>query len=581
MSEIESPAEAASRRALQAMYACLEASRSFRLEAGAGAGKTYSLIKALQFLIERNHQTLLKRSQQIACITFTNVAKNEIAARTDRNPLIFCETNHAFCWSLISGFQKPLRALVEALPAWKDRIEEVGGSLGARAIEYNLGHRSVRDDRVYLHHDDVLPLTISLMEHAKFRYMITDRFPIILVDEYQDTDKNWVEAIKAHFLGKPGSPQFGFFGDHWQKIYGDGCGKLEHVALTAIGKEANFRSVKTVVDCLNRMRPELSQFVENPEAVGQVHVFHTNDWQGQRQKGSHWAGDLPSDAGHKALESVMDKLTQSGWNLSQGHTKILMLTHRLLASEQGYSSLPAIFRFNEAFTKKEHPHIAFFVDELEPACDAFAARKFGAMFEALGGATPLLRKHDDKKSWNSAMAQLIKLREIGNVGQIIDLLHAQRRPRLPEAVEKRERELRDFDRSAAEEMPPQLAELEKLREVPYSEIKALRSYLDGHSPFETKHGVKGAQFENVLVVIGRGWNQYNFGEMLELAGNPAIPAAKEASYERNRNLFYVACSRPKTRLALLFTQFLSQEALTTLEGWFGKDAVVTTPPALG
>ena len=151
MAEIESPAEAASRRALEAMYACLDAGKSFRLEAGAGAGKTYSLIKALQFLIERDGQTLPKRSQQIACITFTNVAKDEIAARTDRSPLIFCETNHAFCWSLISGFQKPLRALVESLPAWKDRIEEAGGNLGSRSIEYSLGYRSIRDDRASLH----------------------------------------------------------------------------------------------------------------------------------------------------------------------------------------------------------------------------------------------------------------------------------------------------------------------------------------------------------------------------------------------------------------------------------------------
>ena len=579
MPEIESPAEAASRRALEAMYACLDAGKSFRLEAGAGAGKTYSLIKALQFLIDRDGKTLPKRSQQIACITFTNVAKDEIAARTDRSALIFCETNHAFCWSLISGFQKPLRALVEALPAWKDRIEEAGGSLGKRTIEYSLGHRSVRDDRASLHHDDVLPLTISLMEHAKFRRMISDRFPIILVDEYQDTDNDWVEAIKTHFLGKPEAPLFGFFGDHWQKIYGGGCGKLEHAAVTEIGKEANFRSVKTVVDCLNRMRPELKQFVEDPEAVGQVRVFHTNNWQGQRQKGAHWAGDLPSDIGHETLVRVKVSLEQDGWDMSSDHTKILMLTHRLLASEQGYSSLPGTFRYNEAFTKKEHPHIAFFVDELEPACDAFVARKFGAMFEALGGGTPLIRSHADKASWNATMTQLIALRETGTVGQIIDHLRTQKRPRLPETVEKRERELRAFDKAAGEEVPPALEELEKLRAVSYGEIKALRKYLDGHSPFETKHGVKGAEFENVLVVIGRGWNQYNFGEMLGLAGTQAVPAEKEAAYERNRNLFYVACSRPKLRLALLFTQQLSSQALATLEGWFGADTISPTPTA--
>lgn len=28
-----------------------------------------------------------------------------------------------------------------------------------------------------------------------------------------------------------------------------------------------------------------------------------------------------------------------------------------------------------------------------------------------------------------------------------------------------------------------------------------------------KHGVKGAKFENLLVVVGRGGSKYNFGEM--------------------------------------------------------------------
>lgn len=577
MPEVGSPAEAASRRALEAMYACLEAGKSFRLEAGAGAGKTYSLIKALRFLIKRNKDIFLKRGQQIACITFTNVAKDEIAARTDRSPLVFCETNHAFCWSLINGFQKPLRALVEAMPAWKEKIEEVGGSVGKRAIEYSLGHRSIRDDHVSIHHDDVLPLTISLMAHEKFRRMIADRFPIILVDEYQDTDNDWVEAIKAHFLGQFGAPLFGFFGDHWQKIYGGGCGKLEHASVTEIGKEANFRSVKVIVDSLNRMRPELQQFVEDPQAEGQVHVFHTNNWQGQRQKGAHWSGDLPSADAQLTLERVKVALQQYGWSMSPSHTKILMLTHRLLASQQGYSNLAATFRFNDAFTKKEHDHIAFFVDQLEPACDAFLNRKYGAMFEALGGTAPQMRSHSDKVRWHDAMTQLLAIREGGNVGQVVEHLLAQRRPRLPDAVEKRERELRNFDKAAGIQMPRVLEELEKLRDVAYSEVKALRRYLNGHSPFETKHGVKGAEFENVLIVVGRGWNQYNFGEMLELAGARAVPPVKEEAFERNRNLFYVACSRPKKRLAILFTQLLAPGAMATLENWFGADAVTLAP----
>jgi DNA helicase-2/ATP-dependent DNA helicase PcrA len=100
----------------------------------------------------------------------------------------------------------------------------------------------------------------------------------------------------------------------------------------------------------------------------------------------------------------------------------------------------------------------------------------------------------------------------------------------------------------------------------------LRKFIEEKTPFSTKHGVKGAEFENVLVVFGKGWNKYNFNQMLEWARGP-IPKGKEESFERNRNLFYVSCSRPKKRLALLFTHKLSSEALATISEWFGKDTI--------
>ena len=172
------------------------------------------------------------------------------------------------------------------------------------------------------------------------------------------------------------------------------------------------------------------------------------------------------------------------------------------------------------------------------------------------------------------MDRLINLRIDGTVGDVIKHLRETRRPRLPDSAEQRERELDRFDRVAGEEMPPALSELEALHAVPYQEIVALTHYHDGHSPFETKHGVKGAEFENVIVVVGRGWNQYNFNEMLELAQDVGlIPPKRQGAFERNRNLFYVVCSRPERRLVVLFTQELSNRAIQTVCAWFGDEAV--------
>lgn len=56
-----------------------------------------------------------------------------------------------------------------------------------------------------------------------------------------------------------------------------------------------------------------------------------------------------------------------------------------------------------------------------------------------------------------------------------------------------------------------------------------------------------------------------------------VPADKIEAYQRNRNLFYVVCSRPKRRLALLFTQELTTRALETLAKWFGSAAICALP----
>lgn len=566
------PAEEASNRALAKVYRCLRRNESFLVEAGAGAGKTYTLVKALRFLMDRYEHTLLKRHQKIACITFTNVAKDEIKSRTDRSPLIYSDTIHGFCWSLIRGFQRQLREQLPNLESWTEKIGEIG-SLDEHDIEYTLGHRSIDMHRVSIHHDDVLKLAITLMGNIKFRRILASKYPYILIDEYQDTNDRWIEAIKTHFLGQAHSPLFGFFGDHWQKIYGAGCGRIDHPSLTVIHKHANFRSVSAIVDCLNRMRPILPQFVADPREHGSVHIFHTNTWTGSRRTGAHWGGDLPSGASEQAFQSVRNSLVVRGWEFSRNTTKILMLTHRVLATKQGYPSIPVVFRFNDSFTKKEHPYIAFFADALEPACEAYRSRRYGQMFQALSSTVPQIRFPGDKSKWSKAMDKLFELRDRGTVGDVVDHLLSIRRPRVPDVIDQRERELRQFSPDNDGKMPRVLKEVSDLRAVSYKEVIVLCRYLSGHSPFETKHGVKGAEFENVLVVVGRGWNHYNFNSMLELATEADIPTNKQGLFERNRNLFYVICSRPKRRLAILFTQQISARAMRTICRWFGDEAI--------
>jgi len=570
------PAEDAAQRALDDVFTCIREKSNFLLEAGAGAGKTYSLVKALQLIIEEDGSNLIRRHQRVACITYTNVATEEITKRTDGNPVVQASTIHSFCWELCKSFQAVLRAEVMKIPQLVEKIDEAGG-IEARRIGYDLGYRRVTEIEVLLHHDDVLKVMVALMENPKFRRILSARFPVLFIDEYQDTNAEFAECLIRHYVESSEGPLIGLFGDSWQKIYRTGAGSIGHANLKLIGKEANFRSVPAVVDVLNRIRPDLPQQVSDPTAVGSAKVYHSNGFTGTRRTGGHWSGDLPPDDAHHYLSALRETLANSGWSFEPGNTKILMLTHNVLAAEQHYSRIWDVFEYNDSLLKKEDPHIAFLADTVEPACAAFSAGKYGEMFSVIGRTEGSLSSLSEKYDWARDMKRLVDLRAAGTIGEVIDHLMETRKPRLPDSVLRSERQ---FAGATREEIDASriLTQIDKLRPLPYSELVALADFINDDTPFSTKHGVKGAEFENVLVVLGRGWSQYNWSHFLEWFPD-RFPANKEDSYVRNRNLFYVACSRPKKRLALLFTQLLSAGALVTLEGWFGAENISDFTPA--
>lgn len=582
----KSPALVAAEKAQDAINDCIKTGRSFRLEAGAGAGKTWSLVEALKALIKLRGPNLLRDKQQIACITYTNVAAEEILSRIDRHQAVVVSTIHAFCWSTMSRFQPRLRSMVPSLKGWEDRLKEANVTdIGQRGVEYELGYPSISDDRVSLGHNDIITLMERFLDEPKFRDLFVARYPILFIDEYQDTHAAFASAIAKNFLGQKRSPLVGFFGDHWQQIYEHGIGEIKHADVTVIDKGSNFRSVPAVVRFLNLLRPELPQEVEDPDAKGSVTVYHTNEWPGARRTEGQWKDDLPAPEAHQYLQKLMKRLRADGWKLTTEDSKILMLTNTLLAKEQNYSSFQDVFRYSDSYLKKENAFIKFLVETLEPACEAYELKRYGEMFAVLGGRTPLITSYAEKLQWAAHLTVLRKLRAECTIGEVLDHLVKTSHPRLPEKLAAALDELKTYQEAraerAAEKLPEEeknsrLEEVAQLRGVRYAELQALRAYIDDKTPFSTKHGVKGQEFDNVLVVFGRGWNMYNFNQMIEWYQK--IPAEKLDTFKRNRNLFYVCCSRAKKGLALLFTQKLSPAAISQLEAWLGKGGVVSLGP---
>jgi len=573
-----SPAESQALAAFQEVRDCIKSGISFKLEAGAGSGKTYSLLRSLDILIEEKGRSLMRTGKRIACITYTNVARDEISIRTQKHSAITPETIHSFCWRAIEGFQEELKGHLPNLnDKWEQRIVEANG-VGDRRITYDLGYPGVTDFEVSLHHDDVPTLMVKLLENVKFRQLFSKQYPYVFIDEYQDTHKGFADALIKHFVENPEhGVVIGFFGDSWQKIYGtESSGKINCTKLLTISKHANFRSDRKIVEFLNRLRPDLKQAEKDSNSYGSVHVYHTNNWNGARRTEGHWKGDLPPEIVREYRDKARADLVSKGWLFDPVSSKTLMLTHNLLAEELKYKDLLTAFSRNrDKLLRKEDPFISYLIDTFEPACRAYLNGNIGLMFSLLGTKIPKIRHHSDKVLWKKSMDRVLHLRTDGTIGQLLEHLTTMKLPRLPERLEQRFRKNQDTSKltNRTEEETKDFEKNRQFFDVNYTQVMAASDFINGMTPFETKHGVKGAQFDEVFVDCGRGWNHYNFSQMLDWM-NSGVPAQKRGTFERSRNLFYVACSRPKHRLAILFTQELSRNALNQLEFLVGRENVI-------
>lgn len=93
---------------LKKICECIDIKKSMVFDAGAGSGKTYSLIQALKYIITTYGKILKEHNQKVLCITYTNVAADEIRVRLGNTSIVQVSTIHDCVWKIISPYQKQL-----------------------------------------------------------------------------------------------------------------------------------------------------------------------------------------------------------------------------------------------------------------------------------------------------------------------------------------------------------------------------------------------------------------------------------------------------------------------------------------
>ena len=343
---------------------CLSTStpKSFFMFAGAGSGKTRSLVNALSFLDKEFGQGFSANAKQIAVITYTNAACDEISRRLQYKPIFAVSTIHSFLWELIKNYQIDIKKWVIA--SLKQDISELNEKQAKRynanrdedikrktkrldksetvnRFSYNPNGDNVGYDS--LNHSEVIKMGSEFItSEDTMQKILINKFPVLLIDESQDTKKELVDALfivcekyKQNFI-------VGMFGDTMQKIYMDGKDNLASCVpddWAQPKKLMNHRSATRIVELANVIRSSIDgqkQKARSDAVVGTVRLFIA-----------------PSSSNKETVErqvaKTMAKTTEDkDWG-NESEYKSLILEHHMAASRFGFIDLYAPLSESGAF----------------------------------------------------------------------------------------------------------------------------------------------------------------------------------------------------------------------------------------
>lgn len=609
----------------------LEEPISFFLFAGAGSGKTGSLVKALKRLREESGKRLRLHGQRVGVITYTNAACDEIKHRLDFDPLVEVSTIHSFVWSLIGGFHADIKQWLKV--NLKNEIAELEelqrkGRAGTKAaldrkksIETKQKRLAGLDDikhftyspsgdnrgRDSLNHAEVIKIGADFLTQKQLmQTILVNKFPILLIDESQDTNKLLMDAFLAVQYQQNKRFCLGLFGDTMQRIYADGktdLGKDLPPAWAKQVKKMNHRCPRRIVKLINKIRSSVDAQEQSPRT--------------DKEEGFVRLFILPSATPNKLLAEHNAKqrmTTVTGdplWGSSDEDVKTLILEHHMAARRMNFlemfEPLYQVDRLRTALLDGSLPGLRLFSQHVLPLVKA---KQNGDEFTAAAivrKISPLLSKTTLKKMAVLGGDQRHQLKEARvAVEQLMELWSSNAEPRfvdilrcvsqtglfeIPESlrpiasrnvIEQKNAE-ESIEIFVAKEENSELDAWDKFMLAPFSQIEPYAAYVNGLAPFDTHQGVKGLEFPRVLVVMddeeARGF-LFSYDKLFGVKGKTTADVenesnGKDTGIDRTRRLFYVTCSRAENSLAIVAYSSHPDKVRDHVicEGWFENGEV--------
>lgn len=588
--------------------------KSFFLFAGAGSGKTHSLVRLLKKIRDSIGKDLLVQGKNVAVITFTNAATDEIVNRLDYSLVFHISTIHSFVWDAIKYYQADIKHLycqyiqediqklyekqekaksktTKTYQSNAEKIEHLKEKLGkAKTIEkfvYNPNGSNAEYNA--LNHAEVIKISAQMiMDNIMLQRIIAQRYPILLIDESQDTKKELVDAFFKIQENFSDIFTLGLLGDQKQRIYTDGKENMVNIIPSEWEqpvKRMNYRCAKRIVKLANTIGKDLDIYAEqNPKedaADGLVRLFIV-----QQQN------EIDKDDIEQTIMDIMCNQTHDAkWSGADADVKTLTLEHMMAARRLGFAQffgpLSKVDKYQMAFLQGKVSELDFFTKEVLPIADSINGDGRNAL-EILKAYSPLLSKQNTEKPYELYLRCRDDSQKVANIvngnhsiRDVVKVVCSSQLLPVPEVL-KQASILSTTD--VNDEWEEDLQAWVMVMDLPINMVRGYDDYVNQRTRFDTHQGVKGLEFDRVMVIIddseAKGFmfsydKLFGVKELTEI-DKKHIEAGEESSVDRTQRLFYVTCTRAKESLAIVMytsdSEKVKNQAIS--KGWFSEQEIV-------
>ncbi|VXB49104.1 DNA helicase [Flavobacterium sp. 9AF] len=600
--------------------------KSFFLFAGAGSGKTRTLVNVLTKFKESYGYDYKIRNKKIAIITYTNAAAEEINHRLSYDSIFEVSTIHSFCWELIKNFTIDIKKWIEqdineSIIDLEDKLSRARDPNNKTAIS-NRKKLESKEKRltallsiskfVYnpngdnyskasLNHSEVISIACSFLTSKNlFKQILTNKYPIVLIDESQDTKKDLIEALFMVQFQYKNSFMLGLFGDTMQRIYSDGKERLgEDLSedwLKPI-KQMNHRSKSRIIELNNKIRMDIDgqqQLARVENSGGKVKLFivtrginKIETEESIKQKMYDFTGD----------KKWIDKLISKDKN--DVPVKVLTLEHHMAAIRMRFNNfftpLYNVDRLKQGLLEGTLSSVNFFTKIVLPLYNAHKEGNKFEIFNIVKLESPIfdkdyiIKETDKKTILNNAKTNvdsLLKLWDNDNQPTLKEIIIEVSKTgifKIPNELKISIERLKSEGEEENENDDEALLAWDLALDANFVEIINYNNYISDSSNFGTHQGVKGLEFERVMVIVddeeSKGF-MFSYDKLfgikeLTKGDKDNIAVGKETGIDRTSRLFYVACSRAKKSLAIVaYTDQPDQLKINLLAlEWFKEDEI--------